>query len=166
MSVWPDRSDGVDVSGMRVHTLGPVVVLVLAGCAGRFTELSDAEQNVFHRCTEAIYPAICGYSRDVIYSSICARRAADDYAEREDTHSRREWLVAHGCPPPMVEPEAYLSGGYATSRARQPPPPARPPPPGSRRVCVLPSGRLVQVPASMSCASQDAVDFSPASPPR
>lgn len=80
-------------------------VIVGAGCVstGRFSQLSPTEQYRFSRCSEPIHPIVCGTDTNEVYVSDCQRGAAAIYANEPDEHARKEWLMAHGCPPAMAE---------------------------------------------------------------
>jgi hypothetical protein len=145
-------------AALAVLAVGAVGLL---GCGGRFTDLANADQDLFQRCSEAIYPATCGASRDIVYRSICMRRAANEYAEGANADVRREWLIARGCPPPMVEPWRYTTGASGGAREVS----TVPRPAAARRLCVRPNGRQFEVPTSYSCTSQGGTDFTTASAP-
>ena len=86
-------------------------VLLLAGCAstGRFGELSQAEQSTFQRCMKPIEPAIgCTGMADVA-ELVCIGNSQKAYADQPTPLARKEWLVANGCPPAMVQPARFLS---------------------------------------------------------
>jgi hypothetical protein len=76
-----------------------------------FDQLPPADQDLWRRCFEAMRPAMCGGSTDSLAVGICGRRNGDTYAELPSSAARREWAVSHGCPPSMVNPSAYTSGG-------------------------------------------------------
>jgi hypothetical protein len=88
--------------------------------SGRFTELPAADQDAFQRCREVMRPALCGPDPDLVYVTNCIRSNMSRYAEAPAGDGRAEWLLAHGCPPSMVSPSAYVvsSGGTRESAVR------------------------------------------------
>jgi hypothetical protein len=90
-------------------------LLVLWSCmsTGRWEQLPSAEQDSFQRCREAMRVNLCGQSNDSFYLANCYRSSMSQYADSPDERGRREWLLAHGCPPSMVTPGRYASSGGA-----------------------------------------------------
>ena len=86
---------------------------VLLNCTGNadFERLPRADQDLWQRCFEAMRPSMCGPNNDAVYVGICGRRNGNDYIAQPSSDARREWAIAHGCPPSMVNPRAYVSGG-------------------------------------------------------
>jgi hypothetical protein len=89
------------------------LAFVTIGCvsAGNFPQMARAEQDLFHRCTKPIEPAVCGNITDSMYEAMCVRQAMANYSAEPTAQARKVWLVARGCPPAMVEPERFMAGG-------------------------------------------------------
>jgi len=51
---------------------------------------------------------LCGLDTDMVYLADCERMQMATYADVAADAERRDWLIAHGCPPPMVEPSKHV----------------------------------------------------------
>ena len=80
-----------------------LLLLLVASCApASWTQLPEAEQQRFSRCSNAVIAAQCG-GGEAGYRAICGQDLAVRYSEEESERARQRWLIRHGCPPPMVE---------------------------------------------------------------
>lgn len=91
-------------------------VLWSCGSTGQWDRLPPSDQEAFRRCQEAVRPNLCGPSQDAIYQGICMRDGMGAYSSGADDRTRRQWLLAHGCPPSMVTPDRYTrrTSGHST----------------------------------------------------
>lgn len=63
---------------------------------------------------------LCGDDTSEIYLGNCMNVNRREYADETTPRARKRWLLEHGCPAPMVNPDAYMA---------QEAPPRRPDPP-------------------------------------
>jgi len=95
--------------------LAAVVVLAAAlvsGCVadtGGFARLPEADQNTFKRCTRPIEPAIGCLGMTDIAEFMCVAGGEKTYSAQPTARARKEWLVANGCPPAMVQPAKFIA---------------------------------------------------------
>lgn len=91
-----------------------IIVLALgmaAGCVDTsgFRRLAQADQDAFKRCIRPIEPAIGCLGLTDISERMCVDGGSKTYAELPGLRARREWLVANGCPPAMVQPARFVA---------------------------------------------------------
>ena len=95
------------------------LLAVVSGCfgtlTGRFSELPKGEKALFYRCENRITIEACQERSDA-----CRWLAMRDYGDVEGGHrGRQRWLLENGCPPSMVDPDAYLAGDETPPPKRQ-----------------------------------------------
>lgn len=79
-----------------------VLAALLAGCIdhGRFPTLGRPEQDRFMRCRQIVAGNTC---YDEMTRNRCTSIFEREYAEQPDEASRRDWLVARGCPKNLID---------------------------------------------------------------
>lgn len=101
-----------------------VVVLGLGlvmGCVDTsgFRRLAQADQDAFKRCIRPIEPAIGCIGLTDMSEVMCVDTGKKTYAEQATTRARKEWLVANGCPPAMVQPAKFIADEPGEDEAPQ-----------------------------------------------
>jgi hypothetical protein len=88
-----------------------VLAVVLAGCTGggNFGQLSQADKDLFFRCMTPTQAIRCGSDTDPMYLTFCNRDGQAKFADIPTGRGRKEWLVANGCPPSMVQPQRFIA---------------------------------------------------------
>jgi len=89
-----------------------VVAMMIGGCVppASWTNLPEEDRQAWQRCVNVVSNTRCGSTvaeQDMVYRGVCGRELATTYSEQPSPESRKRWLLANGCPPSMVRPEAY-----------------------------------------------------------
>ncbi len=95
---------------MNVHVrfwAGVATLFLVMACTAPawWTDMPERDRQAWQRCNYKVGQAQCGagYEGDTVYRGICTRDLMKRYAnETASSKGRRQWLVAHGCPPPMA----------------------------------------------------------------
>ncbi|HEX3696642.1 MAG TPA: hypothetical protein VH374_14765 [Polyangia bacterium] len=59
---------------------------------------------------------LCGDDKDEMYRVMCIRTNMANYSAEPTPAARQTWLIGHGCPPPMVQPEKYAAAVPASAK--------------------------------------------------
>lgn len=81
------------------------VILACGGAPNRPTVAGESSsrvsQDLWERCVNPIRQMQC--RGDMVYSTICTRRIADEYFALHSLDERKAHLIRYGCPPAMVQ---------------------------------------------------------------
>ena len=105
---------------------------------------------MYLRCSELMRPVLCGGAMGP-YARGCLARRQVDYAAIDSEDGRIEWLIAHGCPPSMVNPRAYMANGGSGGTRAEPSPPTCTLPVRTVQVCRSRHGYRFAVPSPAEC---------------
>lgn len=80
------------------------LLLIVFGCVsnGRFPQLARPEQDRFQRCRPSVEATTCVGAHDQSLFA-CVNWAQREYAERQTSEQRKDWLAAQGCPKSLID---------------------------------------------------------------